>query len=326
MKKYLHFARICLVFLFLFLASALHPQTNSPGYSYTPSLDPTVMDRSVDPCVDFFKYACGKWNLKNPIPADRTAWSVYAKAYEDNLTLLRNVLEQASTASQRDTVTQKVGDFYTACMDESAANKRALAAIKPELDAIHSIHSLKDFAGVVAHLQIVTTGSSMLFGAGSEQDPDDTEKQIASLNQGGIGLPDRDYYTQTDAKSKEIREHYLRHIQKLFEMLGDPYNVAQANATVVMQIETRLAKSSWTAVERRNPYTLKHKMTVQDLEKLAPNFDWPLFFEKVEAPKFATVDIGAPQFFQELNRLLKSESLSDWKNYLRFHIANSYAP
>jgi endothelin-converting enzyme/putative endopeptidase len=282
------------------------------------------MDRSVDPCVDFYKYSCGKWSQKNPIPADRTAWSVYAKAYEDNLALLRSILEQAATASQRDAVTQKVGDFYTACMDEATANKRGMSAIKPELDAINSIHSLTDLAAVVAHLQIVTSGSSILFDAGSEQDPDDTEKQIASLGQGGIGLPDRDYYTQGDPKSKEIRQHYLQHVQKIFEMLGDSPVTAKQNAAIVMQIETRLAKASWRAVELRNPYNLKHKMNLQALHKLAPNFDWQLFFKKAEAPKFETVDISTPRFFQELSRMLKSEPLGNWKNYLRFHIANSY--
>ena len=176
------------------------------------------MDRSIDPCVDFYKYACGAWSKQNPIPPDRTAWMVYSKAYEDNLALLHNVLEQAATAKSRDSVTQKVGDFYTACMDETTANQRGLSAIKPELDGIHSIQSVNDLAAVVAHLQLVTSGSSMMFGSGSEQDPDDTEKQIASLDQGGIGLPNRDYYTQQDAKSKEIRQHYLQHVQKIFEI------------------------------------------------------------------------------------------------------------
>ena len=328
MKNRLRVGHTPFALLVLGFASALYSQTGPMGspLPYTPSLDPTVMDRSIDPCVDFYKYACGKWSQKNPIPADRTAWSVYSKAYEDNLTLLRGILEQAASAGQRDAVTQKVGDFYTACMDEVTANKRGLSAIEPELDAINSIQSLTDLTVVVAHLQIVTNGNSMLFGSGSEQDPDDTEKQIASLSQGGIGLPDRDYYTQDDAKSKEIREHYLQHVQKVFEMLGDSSDTAKENAQVVMQIETRLAMASWTAVERRNPYNLKHKMNLQDLEKLAPNFDWPLFFSKVDAPKFEIVDISAPQFFQELSRMLKNQPLANWKNYLRFHMANSYGP
>ncbi|HSS99969.1 MAG TPA: M13 family metallopeptidase [Terriglobales bacterium] len=328
MKNRLRFGHAPFAFLLLCISSALYSQTGPVELPlpYTPSLDPTVMDRSVDPCVDFYKYVCGKWSQKNPIPADRSAWSVYAKAYEDNLTLLRSILEQAANTSQRDAVTQKVGDFYSACMDEATANKRGLSAIRPELDAVSSIQSLTDLAAVVAHLQIVSTGSSMLFGSGSEQDPDDTEKQIASLDQGGIGLPDRDYYTQVDAKSKEIREHYLQHVQKVFEMLGEPPNTAKQNAQVVMQIETRLGKASWTAVERRDPYNLKHKMNLQGLEKLAPNFDWQLFFEKVESPKFETVDVSTPQFFQELSRMLKSESLQNWKNYLRFHLVNSYSP
>lgn len=314
-----------LLFLSIIVDSQDKPSSDS-GLPYTPSLDATIIDHSIDPCVDFYKYACGGWSKKNPIPPDRTAWSVYAKAYEDNLTLLRAVLEQAATGKSRDEVTQKVGDFYSACMDESTANKQALAMIKPELDSINALQSSGELAAIVAHLQIITPGSSMLFGSGSEQDPDDTEHQIASLSQGGIGLPDRDYYTQEDGKSKEIRQRYLEHLQKIFELLGDSPDGAKQNAAVVMKIETNLAKSSWTAVERRDPYNLKHKMGMKDLEKLAPNFDWQVFFNKVAAPKFEIIDVSAPQFFTELNRMLKSEAVENWKSYLRYHIANTYSP
>src|SRR5437016_1772823 len=213
-----------LIFAIVFMSSVLYSQgvpSSDSTLPYTPSLDPTIIDHSIDPCADFYKYACGGWSKKNPLPPDRTAWSVYAKAYEDNLNLLRTVLEQAAKAQSRDSVTQKVGDYYAACMDEGAVNKRELSAIKSELNDIDALKSQAELAAVVAHLQLITNGSSMLFGSGSEQDPDDTEKQIASLDQGGIGLPNRDYYTQQDAKSKEIRQHYVQHVQKIFEMLGD---------------------------------------------------------------------------------------------------------
>lgn len=330
MKDFLLITRYTLlVCALLFASSSLYAQgtlSSDSSLPYTPSLDPTIIDHSIDPCVDFYKYACGGWSKKNPLPPDRTAWSVYAKAYEDNLNLLRTVLEQAAKAESRDSVTQKVGDYYAACMDETEANKRGLSSIKPELDDIAALKSVRELAAIVAHLQLITNGSSMMFGSGSEQDPDDTEKQIANVDQGGLGLPNRNYYTQQDAKSKEIRQQYLQHVQKIFEMLDDSPVQAKQNAGVVMQIETRLAQASWTAVERRDPYKLKHKMNLEGLEKLAPNFDWSLFFSKVGAPKFEIVDVGAPQFFQELNRQLKNEPLDNWKNYLRFHIANSYSP
>jgi endothelin-converting enzyme/putative endopeptidase len=316
-----------IAFVLLLLTTSLYSQT--PAVSplpYTPSLDLSSMDRTVDPCMDFYKYSCGGWQKKNPIPADRTAWSVYAKAYEDNLILLRSVLEDAAHAGQRDAVTQKVGDYYAACLDETVANRQGISALKPELDAIASIKLRHDLAIVVADLQLMTPGSSVMFGTGSEQDPDDTEQQIASLDQGGIGLPNRDYYTKDDRKSEEIRERYVQHVQKVFELLGDSAATAKKNADIVMNIETALAKASWTSVERRDPYKLKNKIKREELSTLTPNFDWNAFFARLKSPQFAIVDINAPNFYKELNRQLTSQSLDHWKNYLRFHIVNSYAP
>ncbi|HTR65779.1 MAG TPA: M13 family metallopeptidase [Terriglobales bacterium] len=300
--------------------------TGASALPYTPSLDLDSMDRAADPCVDFYQYACGGWIKRNRIPADRTAWDVYSKLHEDNLALLRNILQQAAAAKERDAVTQKVGDFYAACMDEETANKRGLSALRPELDSIASVRSKKDLATLAANLQLMIAGSSIMFGAGSQQDPDNTEQEIAVVDQGGIGLPDRDYYTKTDAKSKEIREHYLQHVQKIFEMTGDSPAVASKNAAMVMRLETALAEASWTAVDRRDPYKQKHKMTLPELNKLAPNFDWSAFFQTANAPKFEIVNVSAPAYFNELNVLLAKEPLQNWKNYLRFQLVNSYSP
>lgn len=229
---------------------------------YTPSLDVTSMDRSVDPCENLYQYACGSWQKNNPIPPDQTSWSVYVKLYQDNLTFLRGMLEQAAQpAGQRDAVTQKIGDFYAACMDEAAAEKRGLAAIQPQLSAITQLSSIRDLAPLAARLTL-PFGDSILFAAGSTQDPDNSELQIADLDQGGLGLPDRDYYTKQDAKSKEIRQRYVQHVEKVFELLGDGPEAAQKNAATVMRIETALATASLTQVDRRDPYKLKHKMKV----------------------------------------------------------------
>jgi endothelin-converting enzyme/putative endopeptidase len=294
---------------------------------YTPSLDVSAMDKSVDPCVDFYKYSCGGWQKKNPIPADQTGWSVYGKLYQDNLDFLRTILEEAAAAKgERDTATRLVGGFYGACMDEKAVEKRGVSALKPDLDAIDRIRAARDLAPLIAHMQLALPESSVVFGGGSAQDPDDSEQQIAGFDQGGLGLPDRDYYTKDDDKSKEIRERYVKHVQQVFEMLGETSQAAARDAQIVMNMETALAKASLTRVERRDPYKLKNKMKVADLEKLAPTFDWQAYLREVSAPKFEILNVTAPAFFKEVNRQLAEEPLGNWKTYLRYHLANGYSP
>ena len=300
--------------------------TAEPALPYVPSLDVTAMDKSIDPCVDLYHYSCGGWQKKNPIPPDQTSWSVYAKLYQDNLTFLRGILEKAgSNTAQTDAATQKIGDFYASCMDEATADKRGVAAIQPQLDAIARLKSVRDMAALVARLPL-PFGRTILFAAGSTQDPDNSEQEIADLDQGGLGLPDRDYYTKDDAKSKEIRERYVQHVQKVFELLGGGSPAAKQNAETIMRIETALAKASWTRVERRNPYNLKNKMKVADLNQLAPNFDWAAYYQEMRYPKFEILNVDAPAFYKQMNTELTSESLENWKVYLRFHVADQYSP
>jgi putative endopeptidase len=323
-----------LVVLLLQLATAptsFAQQSAAQALPYSPSLDISSMDKSVDPCVDLYRYSCGGWQKKNPIPPDQTSWSVYAKLYQDNLIFLRGMLEQAAQPNeQRNAVTQKIGDFYAACMDESAVEKRGLSAIQPQLDAIAQIGSAKELTPVVARLQLTYSGysynSSMLFAAGSIQDPDDSEHVIADVDQGGLGMPDRDYYIKDDAKSKETRERYLQHVQKIFELIGDNPAAARKNAETVMRLETAMAKASLSRVERRDPHKLVHKMKVADLAQLAPNFDWIAYYREMKYPDFAILNVDAPEFIKELNRLLSSEPIDSWKTYLRFHVADASSP
>lgn len=313
----------------LALAGAASGQTaNEPALPYTPSLQLGSMDKSIDPCVNFYQYACGGWRQKNPIPADQTGWSVYGKLYQDNLNFLRGILEQAaSNSNQRDAVTQKVGDFYASCTDEAGIEKNGLEPIKAELEAIARLNSVHELAPLVARLQMTTGGyRSILFRGGSDQDPDDSEQVIASLDQGGLGLPDRDYYTKEDAKSKETREKYVQHVQKVFELLGDSEETAKKNAETLMRMETALAKASMTRVERRDPYKLKNKMKIPGLEELAPNFDWKTYYSALQYPKIEILNVGDPAFFKQVNASLKSEPLANWKTYLRFHVADSSSP
>ena len=320
---------ICIFSLSLIVASsgaAWAQASGEPALPYIPSLDVSAMDKSVDPCVDLYRYSCGGWQKKNPIPPDQTSWTVYGKLYQDNLTFLRGILEQSGpSAPQRDAVTQKIGDFYASCMDESIADKRGVAAIQPQLDAIAGLKSARDMASLIARVSL-PFGRTLLFAAGSTQDPDNSERVIADLDQGGLGLPDRDYYTKDDAKSKEIRRRYVLHVQAVFEMLGDNPQMAKQNSETILRMETALAKASWTRVERRDPYKLKNKMKVADLNTLAPNFDWQTYYRELQYPKFEIVNVDAPPFYKQMNTELTSEPLDNWKNYFRFHVADQYAP
>jgi putative endopeptidase len=293
---------------------------------YTPSLDLASIDKTADPCVNFYQYSCGGWKKNNPIPADQTSWSVYGKLYEDNLLFLKGILEQASVDSgQRDAVTRQIGDFYAACMDEAGVEKRGISPVQGDLDAIAQLKSTNEIGPLVARLQ-QGYGRAILFGAGSTQDPDDSERVIAEITQGGLGLPDRDYYTKQDAKSKEARQRYVQHVEKIFELMGENPAAAKKDADTIVRLETDLAKSSLTRVDMRDPYKLKHKMQLAELDQLTPKFDWKTYYATARYPQFEILNVETPDFFKEVNTKLKKEPLTNWKTYLRFHVVNSAAP
>ena len=215
---------------------------------YTPSLEPAFIDRGVDPCVDFWRFACGNWNKLNPIPPDQARWSVYGKLAQENLQYLWGVLEQAAKASPARTANeQKIGDFFGACMNEPAVEKAGAAPLKPTMDAIAGLNSLKDLPPVLARMHLGSARSNAVFGFGASQDFANSEQEIAFASAGGLGLPDRDYYTKTDPKSEETRARYLAHVARMFELLGDAPAAAKAQAQTVMEIETALAKASLDA-------------------------------------------------------------------------------
>ena len=329
-----HAAFLLLLLVALSLANAQTPSSqpsSEAALPYSPSLDVSSMDKSVDPCVDLYRYSCGGWQTKNPIPPDQTSWSVYAKLYQDNLIFLHGMLEQAAQRdAQRNAVTQQIGDFYAACMDEAAVEKRGLTAIQPELDAIAQLKSAKELTPLVARLQLIyyrySYNGSLLFSAGSTQDPDDSEQVIADVGQGGLAMPDRDYYIKDDAKSKETRERYLQHVQRVFELIGDGPAAAKQNAETVLRLETAMAKASLTRVERRDPHKLVHKMKVADLIQLAPSLDWLAYYHEMQYPEIGILNVDEPEFIKELNALLSSESIDSWKSYLRFHVADTSSP
>jgi putative endopeptidase len=315
------FVLASLFFLTCSLASA--QQSAAAPSKPEPALDVTSMDRSVDPCVDFFKYSCGGWIKNNPIPPDQSSWDTYSKMQDENRGRLRGILEAAAVPDPaRNAATQKIGDYYSSCMDEKAIEARGTDPLKPGLERIAKIDSKAEIADAAAAM----VHSNALFRFDSAQDFRDASQVIAEADQGGLGLPDRDYYVKEDAKSVDLREAYVAHVQKMFELLGDQPGTAAAEAQTVMRIETALAKGSMTRVERREPKNLDHKMTTGELEKISPDFQWQVYFTKVGLPSLASLNVVAPGFFKAMNEELNKESLADWKIYLRWHLVHADAP
>ena len=287
-----------------------------------PALDIDSMDRSIDPCVDFFQYSCGGWIKNNPIPPDQSSWDTYSKMQDENVQRLRNILEAASTPDpQRPAVTQKIGDYYATCIDEKAIEGKGAEPLKPTLERIASLTSKDDIADVASAM----IDASVPFSFSSSQDFRDASQVVANADQGGLGLPDRDYYTKDDAKSQDLRKGYVAHVQKMFELLGDAPSAAAEEAQTVMRIETALAKGSMTRVERRDPKSLDHKMTALELAKISPEFRWQVYFTKVGLSSLGSLNVTAPGFFKGLNEELEKESLADWKTYLRWHLVHKDA-
>jgi endothelin-converting enzyme/putative endopeptidase len=312
--------------LLLFLLPNLLAQQPLTSLPYTPSLDLNAMDRSAQPCENFYRYACGTWIKDNPIPPDQPRWDVYSKLTYENQLFLWGLLQQAGNASAARTPNeQKIGDLFHACMDESAVEKAGAAPLGPALREIAALRSLDALPAFLARQHLTLYASSMFFDFGSNQDYADSSSVIAFADAGGLGLPDRDYYTKTDAKSEEIRQKYLDHMAQMFQLLGDPPQTAAVNAKTVMRIETAHAKASLTRVERRDPYKLFHKMTRAELQALTPSFHWNDYLAALEAPAIAQVNVSQPAFYREFETQLKTNSLEDLRTYLRWHLVHAKA-
>jgi putative endopeptidase len=301
------------------------PERPLTALPYTPSLEPSFMDRSVDPCVDFYTYSCGKWSEKNPIPADRGRWSVYAKLGKENRQFLWGMLEEASRPDpHRDANTRKIGDYFASCMDTAAIDKAGTAPLRSDLDAIAGLRSTAGLAALLGRLDPGTEPGDIYFSFSSGQDLENSSQVIGAAGAGGLGLPERDYYLNDDAKSKEARERYRAFAQKLFELLGDPAPAKSVDAA--MRIETALAKASLSPVERRDPHKLDHRMNRAELQKLTPSFHWDDYLQGVGRPGLDVFNVSEPEYFREFERQIAAGHLDDLRAYLRLHLAESRAP
>jgi len=315
------FHLLAILFVVIVPLAAAFSQT-APA-NHQPVLDVTSMDATVDPCTDFYTYSCGGWMKKNPIPPDQTSWGVYSKLEDENKLILRAILESAATTDPgRDTLKKKIGDYYAACMDEKAIDAVGSRPLKADLDRIERLGSKRGIAEVAAAM----ISDNVLFDFRSDQDYKDSTQVIAEADQGGLGLPDRDFYLKTDAKLVELRKAYVAQVRKMFELLGDKPGVAAAEAQTVMRIETALAKASLTRVERRDPKKVYHKMTRQALVALSPTFHWNEYLAKVGLPSVRALNVATPEFFKAMNAELGKEDLGSWKAYLRWHLVHADAP
>jgi len=308
------------------LASAL--TYAQPGTRSESGLDLALIDRAADPCVDFYAYTCGGWTKNEPIPADRSAWGVAERLQEANETRLRKILEDASKSSA-DAETKKIGDYYASCMDESRVNARGGAALDPELRKIAALSSGRELGTLVAELH--TMGVNAFFGFGAEADFKDASVVRAIADQGGIGLPDRDYYFRDDPKSTELRKQYVEHVGKMLALLGSPARgrtdaaAATGDADTVMKIETALAKASLDVVARRDPSAIYHRMGPTELQVLTPAFTWSDYFKGVGAPTIDALNVTVPEFFKAFDQLVASTPIADLRTYLRWQLVHASA-
>jgi putative endopeptidase len=288
------------------------------------SFDVANIDNKTAACADFYQYANGGWLAANPIPPAYSAWGVANILNEKTRDSLREILEAAAknTAAKKGSNEQKVGDYFASCMDEAKIEAEGLKPLQAELDLIDKIADQKSLQMAIAHMH--SYGYNVLFGSGSNRDFKNASETIIGISQGGLGLPTRDYYFKEDDRSKSIRNEYVKHVAKMFELMGDDTAKAASEAQAVMTLETKLAQASKAPVELRDPEKLYHRMPMTSVKDVAPGFDWVAYFQTVGHSR-ADVNVSTPDFFKAMNTELTATSIADWKTYLRWNLINRAA-
>lgn len=285
------------------------------------------VDQKLDPCNDFFQFVCSKWMAANPIPADEAGWGTWSNLELYNETILRNAMQEAALAKGRDDVHQKIGDYWAACMNVDQVNKQGYKPIEPLLDKIAAMKKMADLPAVMAAMHKAAPGAwsgndnetpVAMFGYGPTQDFKDASLMVGGFDQGGMALPSRDYYLSDDAKMVTIRNHYLEHIQKMMELIGEKPDQAKADAATVLKMETAMAKAAMDNVKRRDPANINNPMSLEQFIALTPSFDWNTYLKLVDSPTPQHYIVSSPDFFRALEQMLKTESMDNWKTYLRW--------
>jgi len=308
------------------LVGSLAGQT--PAASAPPvihGLDPADLDRSVSACVSLNAFGNGGWLKANPLPADQSYWGSFSVLFEENRDKLRGVLEKAAanTSAPAGSDERKIGDFWASCMDEAAIEAAGAGPLKSELERIEKVATPAELQAEITRLQLL--GANAVFGFGAEQDRKTSTEVIAGAAQGGLGLPEGEYYTKTDDESKKLREQYVAHVARMLQLLGDDPAKAADDAKTIMALETRLAEASMTPVERRDPEKTYNRMDASKLSALTPNWSWTAYFQAVGL-KPAAVNVAQPKFFEAVSREMRATPLPAWKTYLRWKLLNDAAP